>query len=310
MTVDGEAQIPWEEPGMSEEEIENNRRYGNLAAEFRIAWYTDPAVTGDYPASVKQRMGKDMPVFTEEEKAMLKGSTDFIGWNSYTTHWAAQVKNEDGSYVQPLTDEEASYDNSKRDMWDDNCRGRGDGWACIPPTVGSQAGSSWNMKFGPTIRIGLNWFNNRYKGLLKGGIIITENGCSQPSKRVNRPNDMVTLDYWRSMGNEELANTYSEDIIEDEFNIEGSILHDNYRIDWYTQYLDNLLLAYNEDGVDVRGYMAWSLMDNFEWENGYETRYGMSYIDFYNDKDLKRIPKDSLYFLGQWFLDNVEQKKN
>ncbi|OUM60955.1 glycoside hydrolase family 1 protein [Piromyces sp. E2] len=303
----GQIGMTVDEPGMSEEEIENNRKYGNLAAEFRIAWYTDPAVFGDYPASVRQRMGKDMPVFTKEEKDMLKGSTDFIGWNSYTTHWATQVKNKDGTYVQPPTDEEASYENSKRDMWDDNCRGRDEKYQCLSPTVGSQAGSAWNMKFGPTIRIGLNWFNNRYKGLLKGGIIITENGCAQPNKRVNRPNDTITRNYWKSMGKEELANTYTEDIIEDEFNIEGSILHDTYRIDWYKQYLENLRLAYVEDGVDVRGYMAWSLMDNFEWENGYETRFGMSYIDFYNDKDLKRIPKDSLYYLAQWYLDNVEQ---
>jgi len=54
--------------------------------------------------------------------------------------------------------------------------------------------------------------------------------------------------------------------------------------------------------------MAWSLLDNFEWENGYETRFGMTYIDFYNDKELKRVPKDSLTYLGQWYLENVEQE--
>jgi beta-glucosidase len=309
ITIDGEAQIPWEEPGMSEEELENNKKYANLAAEFRIGWYSDPPMVGDYPESVKQRMGKDLPEFTEEEKALLKGSSsDFLGWNTYTSHWAAQVKNEDGTYVEPPSADEANFENSKRDMWDDNCKGRGEGWTCIPPTLGSQAGSSWNTKYGPTIRVGLNWFADRYKGLIKNGIIMTEIGCAQPNYKVSRANDVETLEYFKSIGQEELADYYEADIIEDEKNINGSILHDEYRIDWYKQYLENLRLAYAEDGVDVRGYMAWSLLDNFEWENGYETRFGMTYIDFYHDKELKRVPKDSLTYLGQWYLDNVEQE--
>jgi len=309
ITIDGEAQIPWEEPGISAEELENNKKYANLAAEFRIGWYSDPPMTGDYPASVKERMGKDLPKFTDEEKAILKGSSDFLGWNTYTAHWAAQVKNEDGTYVQPPTPEEASFETSKQDMWDDNCRGRGDNWTCIPPTLGSQAGSSWNTKYGPTIRVGLDWFSKRYEGLIKNGIVITENGCSQPNYKVNRPNDEVTKKYWESIGQPQYADVYDEKTIEDESNIEGSIMHDEYRIDWYKQYLENLRLAYAVDGIDVRGYMAWSLIDNFEWENGYETRFGMTYIDFYHDKNLTRKPKDSLYYLGKWYLENVEQEQ-
>jgi len=309
ITIDGEAQIPWEEPGMSEEELENNKKYANLAAEFRIGWYSDPPMVGDYPESVKERMGDDLPKFTEEEKALLKGSSsDFLGWNTYTSHWAAQLKDEDGNYIEPPTPEEANFENSKKDMWDDNCKGRGDNWTCIPPTLGSQAGSSWNTKYGPTIRVGLNWFADRYKGLIKNGIIITENGCAQPNYKVNRPNDQVTLDYFTSIGHPEYADVYDDDMIEDESDINKTILHDTYRIDWYKQYLENLRLARVVDGVDVRGYMAWSLVDNFEWENGYETRFGMTYIDFYNDPDLTRIPKDSLTFLGEWFLENVEQE--
>jgi len=307
ITIDGEAQIPWVEAGISKKEYENNKKYANLAAEFRIGWYSDPPMTGDYPASVKERMGKDLPEFTKEQKELLKGSSDFLGWNTYTAHWAAQVKNEDGSYVEPPTAEEANFDNSKKDMWDDNCKGRGDGWTCIPPTLGSQAGSSWNTKFGPTIRVGLNWFNDRYKGLIKNGIVITENGCAQPNYKVSRANDNVTKEYFESIGQPQYADTYGEEEIEDEKNIDGTILHDKYRMDWYDQYLKNLRLAYAVDGIDIRGYMAWSLVDNFEWEHGYETRFGMTYIDFYNDEELTRKPKDSLEHLAQWYLENVEQ---
>jgi beta-glucosidase len=308
ITIDGEAQIPWEDENTTPEELENNKKYANLAAEFRIGWYSDPPMVGDYPASVKERMGKDLPEFTAEEKKLLKGSSsDFLGWNTYTAHWAEQLKDENGEYIQPPTAEEANFENSKKDMWDDNCRGRGEGWTCIPPTLGSQAGSSWNTKYGPTIRVGLNWFSKRYEGLIKNGIIITENGCAQPNYKVSRANDEVTKKYFESIGQPQYADTYDESMIEDEKNPEGVIINDEYRIDWYAQYLENLRLAYAEDGVDVRGYMAWSLVDNFEWENGYETRFGMSYIDFYNDPERTRVPKKSLEFLGQWYLENVEQ---
>ncbi|OUM59508.1 glycoside hydrolase family 1 protein [Piromyces sp. E2] len=54
ITVDGEAQIPWQDANTTPEELENNKKYANLAAEFRIGWYSDPPMVGDYPASVRK----------------------------------------------------------------------------------------------------------------------------------------------------------------------------------------------------------------------------------------------------------------
>jgi beta-glucosidase len=63
-------------------------------------------------------------------------------------------------------------------------------------------------------------------------------------------------------------------------------------------YLDRHLRAAHRaitDGVDLRGYFAWSLLDNFEWALGYSKRFGLVYVDY---RTQQRIPKDSARWLA------------
>jgi beta-glucosidase len=48
-------------------------------------------------------------------------------------------------------------------------------------------------------------------------------------------------------------------------------------------YLENLKRAIDK-GAPVKGYFAWSLLDNFEWESGYTLRFGLVYVDFATQK--------------------------
>lgn len=54
-----------------------------------------------------------------------------------------------------------------------------------------------------------------------------------------------------------------------------------------------------DDGVDLKGYFAWSLMDNFEWQEGYTQRFGIVYVDY---ETQERIPKRSFH----WFKRAIE----
>lgn len=69
-------------------------------------------------------------------------------------------------------------------------------------------------------------------------------------------------------------------------------VHDRKRIDYLRAHFEEAGKAI-KDGVTLKGYCVWSLMDNFEWAFGYSKRFGLIYVDF---KTLNRIRKDSACF--------------
>ncbi|XP_063932914.1 myrosinase 1-like isoform X2 [Zophobas morio] len=73
------------------------------------------------------------------------------------------------------------------------------------------------------------------------------------------------------------------------------ILHDFNRTIFYKEYLKYLLQAVYDDRVDIQGYTVWSLLDNFEWNQGYSAKFGLYAINF-TDPNRTRIPKDSANF--------------
>ncbi len=95
-------------------------------------------------------------------------------------------------------------------------------------------------------------------------IYLTENGCSYPDK------------------------------------IENGKINDEKRIEFYKKYLAAVKKSIDE-GADVRGYMTWTLMDNFEWALGFEKRFGLIHVDF---ETLKRTPKESYYFYRDLINNN------
>ena len=80
--------------------------------------------------------------------------------------------------------------------------------------------------------------------------------------------------------------------------LDGKV-HDPNRIDFTARYLQNLKRAAGES--DIAGYFHWSMMDNFEWTNGYKERFGLVYVDYPTQK---RIPKDSFYWYQSVIREN------
>jgi len=77
--------------------------------------------------------------------------------------------------------------------------------------------------------------------------------------------------------------------------LDGDRLADPLRVDYLRTHI-RAVHAARAQGVDVRGYFVWSLLDNFEWSLGYSKRFGIVHVDFATQK---RTPKDSARFYAE-----------
>ncbi|KAL4447345.1 hypothetical protein ABPG77_007378 [Micractinium sp. CCAP 211/92] len=126
-----------------------------------------------------------------------------------------------------------------------------------------QADSPWLCVFPSAMRDLLNWLSQRYNA----SILITENGVSAPGE-YDKPR--------------------------------SEVLCDQFRLSYFQQYISNATAAVQQDGVNLIGYFAWSLLDNFEWADGYSKRFGTVYVD-YSSPNLDRYYKGSSMWLSNHF---------
>ncbi|XP_049838026.1 myrosinase 1-like [Schistocerca gregaria] len=208
--------------------------------QFQLGMFANPIfVDGDYPSVVRERVDNNsraegrprsrLPSFTDEEKRMINGSSDFFGLNSYTT---SLVKSAvvGGS---PSLERDSGVQRIINFAWP----GSSLIWLRVVP---------WGF------RNIVNWVSSRYPNY---PIFITENG-------------------YPDFGG----------------------LEDETRISYYGEYLAELLKAINEDGANVIGYAAWSLLDNLMFNSGFRPKFGVYHVDF-NSTEKTRTPKASASFL-------------
>jgi len=93
------------------------------------------------------------------------------------------------------------------------------------------------------------------------------------------------------------VSTQSTGVKEDD---EASALNDEFRVNYFQMYIAQVHEAIQE-GADVRGYFAWSMLDNFEWSLGYSKRFGIVRVDY---ETQRRTPKASAKLISAIARDN------
>ncbi|KAG8688814.1 Beta-glucosidase 1B, partial [Ceratobasidium sp. 395] len=209
-----------------------------------------------------------------------------IGWFAdpiYLGHYPAYMKQTLGDRLPQFTEEELKVVKGSGDFYGMNtyttnlCKagGRDEFQGNVDYTftrpdgsqLGTQAHCAWLQAHPEGFRKLLNYIYKKYKL----PIFVTENGFA-----VMEENSMPLVD----------------------------ALADKDRVDYFTGNTKALVDAVFIDGVKIQSYFPWSFLDNFEWADGYGTRFGVTYVD-YNTQ--KRYPKDSAKFLIKWFNQNVEK---
>lgn len=121
--------------------------------------------------------------------------------------------------------------------------------------------------------------------LTDAGLEVYPQGMHDLVMQISREYDFPTIELTES-GCSYLDTPYAK---------EGGRVPDERRIVFFRSYLSELARAI-ADGAKVRAYHAWTLLDNFEWADGYSQRYGLTYVDF---RDQTRTPKDSALWYGR-----------
>jgi beta-glucosidase/6-phospho-beta-glucosidase/beta-galactosidase len=211
---------------------------------FQLDWNWGPLTVGDYPDYMKAdpEWGPFLPTYTEEQKAIMRNTMDFIALNYYSA-----------TYVRANPERPSGIETT---LFRDG------------QIIGPTSGTSWQNIYPSGIRDIMRYVVQRYNGM---ELIITECGTSEPNEQ-------------------------------NETNID-TIIQDDFRTNFFRGITSSLRDAVTIDRTPIKAFLAWALIDNFEW-NTYDQRFGVVYVDRANGT-LDRTAKNSANFLREFFRGSV-----
>jgi beta-glucosidase len=222
----------------------------------------------------------------EDVEATERHMEFFLGWFAdpvFLGDYPKSMKKYLGDRLPKFTEEQKKLLKGSADIFGinhytsryiTNGKEPGEGWIADKHTIAHETDVNGNMigiRYAPKwlisvprgMRALLKWIANRYNN---PPIYITENGVG----------------------------SYDEGTVEEQLN-------DQFRVEYYKSYVDEMLKA-KEEGVNVKGYFSWSMLDNFEWTEGYYVRFGLHFIDYKNG--LKRYRKKS----AEWWTNMLSNR--
>lgn len=227
-------------------------------------WYADPLYFGDYPEVMKKFVGSRLPKFTSQEKELIKNSVDYFGLNHYQSTWVWYCNNFSSN----------ASDKGKERTW------YTDSESCVSAinpynnsVIGPTAASDWLVIVPKGIYKVADWVYSRYMNGNESSlysnqdIYITENGVDPPN--------------------------------ENETHV---VLNDTFKINFLENYISYVMQAHN-DGLNVNGYFVWSLLDNFEWADGFQRRFGIHAVN-YTSPNRTRTARQSAYWYTNFIKNN------
>mmetsp|Transcript_7262 Transcript_7262/g.18343 ORF Transcript_7262/g.18343 Transcript_7262/m.18343 type:complete len:626 (-) Transcript_7262:106-1983(-) len=267
VTLNADWRQPWNAAS------DGDREAARQAMDFSLGWFAHPIWFGCYPQCMVDACGDRLPKFTPEEQELLRGSSDFFGLNSYSSNFSRKL-------CKPLDGKGYWWDIGvewwhKDPRWEKTDMG----WPVVP----------WGF------RELILYIHRTYSP--SGGIVITENGCAFESaasvKFDDRPGALQPQPRSAAKHLDAKAAAEVERSMKD-------IAEDVNRRRFLKAHLSAVHAA-RVQGADVRGYFAWSLLDNFEWGHGYTKRFGIVHVDYATQR---RTVKAS----GKWFARVIEDR--
>jgi len=265
----------WAEPWDSDSE--SDRQLARTALDFDgMGIFADVLFKGQWPESVLNALSaaRDSglfvppPTFSADESAgFLSHRPRYFALNFYTSYWAKPVvdndeKEEEGVVIDPSTGVEVAFTKEQRRP-DPSGGGK-------EISIGLPGAPAWLFATPWAMRSILNEINERYE---PEEIVVTENGFATKAEQD------------------------AEEKEEEEQAAKGNeIFDDGDRVSFFQAYLASALAARTLDGVPLTGFCAWSLLDNFEWADGYSMRFGIVRVDFGTQQ--RTVKRSALWLRG------------